>query len=187
MPEQSPVNDTALDNLEHRVAMLALRAGDRLGVRLPAFRVRTDLRGLAAGRCLIRRHRGVVQVTVRFNARVQGEAWLLADALAETAPHEVAHGAIAAWALQQGRRVRPHGPEWLALCRYLGGSGRTTHDLPLPRARRHREYEYRLDGGDSIWLGMVRHRRLQEGRARYFHRRRALAPHAHTGRWRYRE
>lgn len=187
MPEPLRVNKNALDSLAHQVAILAAGAGDHLAIRLPAFRVRADLRGLAAGRCLIRHQRGVTEVTIRFNARVLDEAWLLADALAETAPHEVAHAAIGVWARERGRRVRPHGTEWQALCRALGGSGRTTHDLPLQRARRHREYEYRLDGGDSIWLGSVRHRRLQEGRARYFHRRHPVVPGAHTGQWRYRE
>lgn len=187
MPEPSPVNDTALECLERRVALLATRAGERLGIRLPAFRVRADLHGLAAGRCRIRHRRGVTEVTIRFNARVLDEDWLLADALDETAPHEVAHAAIGVWAGERGRRPRPHGPEWRDLCRALGGSGRTTHDLVLQRARRHREYEYRLDGGDSVWLGSTRHRRLQEGRARYFHRRRPVVPGAHTGQWRYRE
>lgn len=177
----------AVEAIRQRVDQLWARAADRLGCRLPECRVRVDLEGLAAGRCLFTRGRGIPAVTLRFNARSLTEPWLLDDTLAETVPHEVAHGAIGVWAQQQRRRVRPHGPEWLALCRALGGSGRTTHELPLKRARRHREYEYRLDDGRCIWLGPVQHRRLQEGRARYFHRRLAVAPKAHTGRWRLRE
>lgn len=173
--------------IRQRVDELWARAADRLGCRLPECRVRVDLEGLAAGRCLVGYSGGAPAVVLRFNAKALTEAWLLEDTLAETVPHEVAHGAIGIWARQQRRRVRPHGPEWLDLCRALGGSGRTTHALPLRRARRHREYEYRLDDGRCIWLGPVQHRRLQGGRARYFHRRLAVVPKAHTGRWRYRQ
>lgn len=182
MLEPSRFNDTVLEYLERRVAMLATRAGERLGIRLPAFRVRADLRGLAAGRCQLRRQRGVIEVTIRFNARVLDETWLLDDALAETAPHEVAHGAIAVWAQHEGRLVQPHGPEWLALCRALGGSGRTTHKLHLKRARRHWEYEYRLAGGQAVWLGTLRHRRLQSGQALYYWRQQPVLAGDFTGR-----
>lgn len=188
MPEPANRNtDPVLAELEGRVAELTRRAADHLGVRLPAFEVRADLHGLAAGRAVVRGTRRTLDVTIRFNARVHDDPRLLENALAEIAPHEVAHGAIGVWARHRRRRVRPHGPEWLDLCRALGGSGRTTHTLPLERARRHREYEYRLEDGRCIWLGPVQHRRLQEERARYFHRRLAVIPGAHTGRWRYRK
>lgn len=177
----------AVGAIRQRVDQLWARAADRLGCRLPECRVRVDLKGLAAGRCLFTRGGGATTVTLRFNARSLTEPWLLDDTLAETVPHEVAHGAIGVWAGLRRRRVRPHGPEWLELCRALGGSGRTTHELPLNRARRHREYEYRLTDGRCIWLGPVQHRRLQEGRARYFHGRLAVVPNARTGRWQYRE
>ncbi len=177
----------AVKAIRQRVDQLWARAADWLGCRLPECRVRVDLVGLAAGRCLVGQSRGAPAVILRFNTRSLTESWLLDDTLSETVPHEVAHGAIGVWAMQQRRRVRPHGPEWLELCRALGGSGRTTHELPLKRARRHREYEYRLGDGPCIWLGPVQHRRLQEGRARYFHRRLAVDANAHTGRWRFRE
>lgn len=177
----------AFGAIRQRVDQLWARAADWLGCRLPECRVRVDLEGLAAGRCLFTRGRGIPAVTLRFNAGSLTQSWLLDDTLTETVPHEVAHGAIGVWAGQQRRRVRPHGPEWLELCRALGGSGCTTHQLPLKRARRHREYEYRLADGRCIWLGTVQHRRLQEGRARYFHGRLAVVPKAHTGRSRFRE
>lgn len=179
-PDEASI--AAVEAIRRRVDQLWARAADRLGCRLPECRVRVDLEGLAAGRCLFARGRGVPAVTLRFNARSLEESWLLDDTLAETVPHEVAHGAIGVWAEQQRRRVRPHGPEWLDLCRALGGSGRTTHELPLKRARRHREYEYRLADGDAVWLGSLRHRRLQNGQALYYWRQQPVLAGDFTGR-----
>lgn len=170
--------------LDSRVRSLRARAVTALGLVLPEIEVRTDLRGMAAGRCHITRAGRALEIKIRFNVLVLEEAWLLEDAWRETAPHEVAHAAIAAQAFRNGRRVRPHGPEWRALCLALGGSGRTTHALPLRRARRHREFEYRLPEGEHVWLGAVRHKRLQSGKARYYHRRRRIHPGAFTGRMR---
>lgn len=175
----------ALDQLEQRVRRLAARAAAELAVSLPVPVVRADLRGLAAGRCHLSVHGDRARVVIRFHERVLQEEWLLRLALSETAPHEVAHAAIGVWSLGRRKRVRPHGPEWRALCRALGGSGRTTHSLPLRRVRRRREYEYRLDGDRVIWLGAVRHGRLQSGRARYFHRDCPVEPGHHTGRARW--
>ncbi len=176
----------AIETLQRRVDELAREAARHLGLALPPITVRVDLRGLAAGRCHVHGPGPRPALEVRFNERILGDAGLFRDAWRETAPHEVAHAAVSAWARAARRRVRPHGPEWLALCRALGGSGATTHRLPLERARRHREFEYELDDGDRIWLGGVRHGRLQRGRARYFHRRRPVLASQFTGRQRLR-
>lgn len=170
--------------LDDRVRSLRVRAERELDLALPVIGVRTDLRGLAAGRCHIRRAGRTLAIEIRFNVLTLQEAWLLEDTWRETAPHEVAHAAIAVWALRIGRRVRPHGREWRSLCLALGGSGRTTHALPLERARRHREFEYRLADGEHAWLGAVRHKRLQSGNVGYFHRGRPIRPDAFTGRTR---
>lgn len=182
-----PAVDQTLENLKRRVADLARHAGAILGIPLPPFEVRADLRGVAAGKCHVHLRPRPPRVSIRFNVRVLEDRELLDNALAETAPHEVAHGAIGVWAYKCRRRVRPHGKEWLALCQALGGSGATTHRLPLKRARRHREYEYRLADGALVWLGAVRHRRLQAGRARYFYRRQPVPVAGFTGRERYRD
>lgn len=179
---QSP--DAIAERLQQRVDTLAREASRYLGHPLPAMTVRLDLRGLAAGRCHVRGRQP--DIVIRFNCRVMTDDDLFHDAWQETAPHEVAHAAVSAWALSNGRRVRPHGPEWLQLCRALGGSGDTTHRLPLQRARRHREFEYQLTDGERVWLGSVRHGRLQRGRARYYHRRRPVLASQFTGRQRLR-
>lgn len=168
--------------LERRVQSLSAQAESELGLSLPRIGVRTDLRGLAAGRCRIRRGGRGIRVEVRFNVRTLEDAWLLEDAWRETAPHEVAHAAIAVWAWLKGRRVQPHGREWRTLCLALGGSARTTHALPLQRARRRREFEYLMDDGERVWLGPTRHKRLQSGRASYRFRGRPVRSSAHTGR-----
>lgn len=168
--------------LAERVAALRLRAARHLSIPLPRFRIAFDLQGLAAGHCVIRPARGGPGVLIRFNARLLSDPALFRHAVAEVAPHEVAHGAVACLGRHGGRRLRAHGPEWRALCRLLGGSGDTTHRLPLPRARRQRQFEYRLPGGELVWLGAVRHRRLQEGRAHYWLRRQPIRARAHTGR-----
>lgn len=168
--------------LVERVTALRLHAAHLLSLPLPPFRVAFDLQGLAAGRCVIRPARGGPGVLIRFNARLLSDPALFRHALAEVAPHEVAHGAVACLGPHGGRPPRAHGPEWRALCGLLGGSGETTHRLPLPRARRQRQFEYRLPGGELVWLGAVRHRRLQEGRAQYWLRRQPIRARAHTGR-----
>lgn len=183
MPRTSkPQADHSLHALHRRVEDLRRVAARHLGLALPVFRVAADLHGRAAGHCRVCRGRVSLDVLIRFNRQVVEDERLRAHALSEIAPHEVAHAAMAWLAWKTGARLRSHGPEWRSLCVALGGSGDTTHDLPLPRARRHREYEYRLVDGTRVWLGGVRHRRLQSGHTRYAHRGAPIPRDAHTGR-----
>jgi predicted SprT family Zn-dependent metalloprotease len=47
----------------------------------------------------------------------------------DTVTHEAAH--VVAWhaALRNGRRIRPHGPEWRETHLAMGGNGKRCHDL----------------------------------------------------------
>jgi predicted SprT family Zn-dependent metalloprotease len=140
-----------------------------------------DLRGRAAGQC-----RSYLQSTARTlreamrdapgagnivaDIRLNMTAWEL-DAeqmLGETIPHEVAH-AVSMWkygpALGKG-----HGPLWQSVARSLGSTGDRCHALPLPKARRSREYIYRLPKGGEVVMGAQRHAKIMRGGA-YRHTR----------------
>lgn len=92
----------------------------------------------------------------------------LDDCLNDTVPHEVAH-------LVQ-KIIRPtakqaHGPEWKAICRYLGGSGKRCYTddqypgLELKRKTRNR-HTYNVNG-EIMMLGPVHHNRIQNGARSY--------------------
>lgn len=124
---------------------------------LPPIRVDFSLSGLAAGQARWSRNEAVI--------RLNRALFDLPDAetiIRETAAHEMAH--LCQFAAAPG--ARPHGRIWARYARALGASIARCHRLPLPRARRRREFRY-VAGGDDFWLGAVRHRRLQEGRANY--------------------
>lgn len=139
-------------------AVLA-RATDLYGTDLSATRLRFDLRGRAAGMAYyspmqIRYNLGIARLDPR-------------DFIRATVPHEVAH--LTAYGLYRGA-VRPHGPEWQAICRDLGGDGQRCHQHDAPAARQIQQFPYAC-GCQTVYLSIIRVNRMRRRRVRYFCRR----------------
>lgn len=122
----------------------------------PEVAVRCNLRGASAGQ--FRRHRDG-RLEIRYNlamARQQPK-----DFIAETVPHEVAH--LVAWLLF-GDRIKPHGPQWQSVMRYLGvAEPKRCHQFELAApARRQRRWHYRCDCREHQ-LSSTRHNRARRG------------------------
>lgn len=65
--------------------------------------------------------------------------------------HELAH--LVAFARADGRKIRPHGPEWRQACSDLGIPGeQRCHELPLPRRRQTPKHAYRCPGCQGLLL-----------------------------------
>ena len=121
--------------------------------------LRFDLRGRAAGMALY------VPMQIRYNliiASLDLEAFLKA-----TVPHEVAH--LAAYGLY-GSKVRPHGGEWQAICRDLGGDGRRCHQYDVPPVRQVRRFLYAC-ACQTVYLSIIRVNRMRSRHVRYFCKR----------------
>jgi len=110
------------------------RAGEALGQRFAEIPVLFDLTGRAAGMYRVSRGERVI----RYNPYIFAKA--LADNLANTVPHEVAHYVAD---LVYGRdHVRPHGAEWRRVMATLGADPGRTHaydlsGVPIRNQRRH--------------------------------------------------
>jgi SprT protein len=132
-----------------------------------------ELRGRAAG--MYRVHRG--RRMIRYNPYLF--ARYFSDNLANTVPHEVAH--YVTDILYGLRRVRPHGPEWQAVMRAFGVQPAVTcnYDLDGIPVRRQRRFSYRC-ACTTHSLSTVRHKRVQNGQARYSCRR-CQTPLSYTG------
>lgn len=177
-PGPAAVADWLAGTVRERVNELIRGHGGR---PLEVLDIAWDLRGRMAGQArLVRQRYGLVRLN-RQLFEYPGQRFL---ELRDTGLHEVAHLCVfSCWP-----DARPHGRRWRAIALALGARPRATHALPLSRARAVAEYAYRI--GDSVvWLGAVRHRRLQAGTARYRWRAAdgalVLEPGAFTGevRW----
>ncbi|MDA8787001.1 SprT-like domain-containing protein [Porticoccaceae bacterium] len=119
-----------------------------------------DLRGKCAGMYQVRRK----QRRIRYNP------WLFAkyyqDSLSDTVTHEVGHYIVDC--LYGSRRVKPHGPEWKSIMLDLGGIPRATGDYDLTGIpmRQYQRFDY-LCGCRAHQLTIMRHRKIQRGRASY--------------------
>jgi SprT protein len=138
---------------------LVARAEDLYAIDLSATRLRFDLRGRAAGMAYYS------PMQIRYNlgiARLDPQ-----DFISATVPHEVAH--LTAYGLYRSK-VRPHGPEWQAICRDLGGDGQRCHQYDVPSARQMRRFPYAC-GCQTVYLSIIRVNRMRQRRVRYFCRR----------------
>jgi SprT protein len=94
------------------LAVAAVRAAERracefYSIRLPEAQIDFSLRGRCAGQARV----GCGGTTLlRINLTLLTEN--LADFLAQTIPHEVAHLIVNWQARSRRKRPRPHGPEW---------------------------------------------------------------------------
>jgi SprT protein len=138
-----------------------------------AIPVTFDLRGRAAGMYRVRGDRR----SIRYNPYLFAKYF--ADSLSATVPHEVAH--YVTDILYGMRNVRPHGLEWRAVMRSLGGEPRATgrYDLAGVPVRRQGRFTYRC-GCTTHLLSACRHNRQRSGKARY-HCRLCGAPIVYQG------
>lgn len=152
-------------NEAQRKRLLALtrqwleRAETHWGRPLEPVEVRFDLKGAAAGQ-----YRFHPRPCIRYNAELaaqQFEAFC-----ARTPPHEVAHHVVARF--HEGRRVRPHGPEWQSVMRAFGLEPSRCHDFDLEgvTTRRQRRYRYRCACREHE-LSATRHNRMVRGERIY--------------------
>lgn len=149
----TPLADTALlaAALRRRTDALMAEAARLYAVDLSGWCVTLDLKGMAAGRVQLLMRR------VRYNLAIAAQAPELF--LSITVPHEVAHIVCH---LRHGRRARPHGPEWRAICLALGGTGERCHGFGAEPARRLRRYVYAC--GCRRWsLTSIRVHRIRRG------------------------
>lgn len=130
-----------------------------------------DLRGRSTGGTAL----GTRQL--RFNLD-----WYMADPvrfLRIVVPHEVAHIVDEALSPSQPKaiirmgRIRrvpqvSHGPQWVRICKALGGDGERTCNIAAEsgvkpmKARRTRQYRYLSEAGHEVWIGPTHHKKLQE-------------------------
>jgi SprT protein len=156
--EATPAFATAFGDAAHLEAALRARSGAVMddaarlfNVDLSGWRVFVDLKGMAAGQVQFRPRR------LRYNMAIAGQQPDIF--LSITIPHEVAHIVCH---LQHGHRVRPHGPEWRAICLALGGTGERCHHFDAQPARMLRRHDYAC--GCRRWsLTSIRVQRIRRG------------------------
>ncbi len=119
-----------------------------------------DLKGSSAGMFKVQRQ----------STRIRYNPWLFAKYFEEnisgTVPHEVAHYIVhCRYGLH---RVKPHGPEWLAVMTDFGADPSVTGDFDLTGipTRAQRRFRY-LCGCREHAVSTRRHNTVQRGRARY--------------------
>lgn len=122
-------------------------------VDLSKVGIRFDLKGRAAGQAC--RRGGMYYM--RYNMDVLQRE--LADTLNDTVPHEIAH--IVCY--MKPALGANHNYGWERVCRALGGSGASTHDLEVVHGKGH-TYEYITDRGHAVRLGDKHHAHVQSGR-----------------------
>jgi predicted SprT family Zn-dependent metalloprotease len=107
-----------------------------------------------------------------FNVEINVQAITIdwEDTFSDTIPHEVAH--IVTRYLH-GSKVKTHGPEWKRIAIALGSTGKRTHSMPLKNVRRRsrvpqRLYVYEGMNGMQMKLSIIRHNKLQSGKALWY-------------------
>lgn len=122
------------------------------------------LRGKAAGQFRYHKRYGkVFEPELRFNALLLEQNYL--EFLAQVVPHEVAH--FLAYTVF-GTGIKPHGKEWrLIMEGIFKCDARVTHEF-LVESKKGQTFEYRCHCENTKHqLGIIRHRRIMRGQARY--------------------
>ena len=160
----APIDEIARHLVLARTRHFFALAESLFDCHLPPLPVRFDLKGRSSGMYRVRGR----QREIRYNPWIF--AAHIADCLANTGPHEVAHYVVD---LRFGlRHVRPHGNEWKAVMTAFGASTRATSNLSLAGipGRRMQTFDYRC-GCTLHSIGIRRHRRVLRGQATYNCRR----------------
>lgn len=130
--------------------------------KMPAIRIRFDLRGKSAGMAgvasLNRYTKEITGPYLRFNVEAIRNNW--DDMVQQTIPHEVAH--LVAWCFP-ALGADNHNYQWQRIDRSLGGTGERCHRMKLTPARQTNRYRYVLASGQEISVGPKHHRALQMG------------------------
>ena len=155
-----PINNEQRSEVINATALCIAKAGQLYAREFPPLPVIFDLRGKCAG--MYRRdnkHR-----KIRYNP------WLFAKyyqrSLEQTVPHEVAHYITdCLWGIKS---VKPHGKEWKSVITALGGDPVATGDYSLDGipVRQYQRFAYQC-GCRTHQLTIIRHRRVQAGKATY--------------------
>lgn len=151
------------------------RAGNIYELPIETIPVSFDLKGRAAGMYRIQSR----QRSIRYNPFIFAKYFN--HNITTTVPHEVAH--YVADILYGMHRIKPHGIEWREIMLSLGVQPDVTghYDLEGIPVRRHRRFAYRCDCSTHR-LGIVRHNRVQQGKAVYYCKlcSTAIKPDQHT-------
>lgn len=89
--------------------------------------------------------------------------------LNDTIPHEVAHLVCSLNYYRMGRKIKPHGKEWKAVCMALGANpkSRAEHEdydrSLLVSKRKVKKFLYVLDNGKEVELTSIRHNKVMSG------------------------
>jgi len=147
--------------------------------KMPEMSLDWSLRGRTAGQ--VRFSPGKAQI--RLNLKLLDFPANGFHELYDTLAHELAH--VVASVISP--RSKPHGPVWQEIAVFFGAVPKASHQLPLAAVRRSREYRYQIGDDNEIWLGQLRHRRLQSGRSQYIDRLSGHLIHAQAfcGQWRW--
>jgi predicted SprT family Zn-dependent metalloprotease len=115
--------------------------------------VRYDLKGRTAGWAIGHR-------TIRLNTTaIYGDEAHFKDMVNDTIPHEIAHIVCH----RNPSLGRKHDYGWSAVCRALGGTGKSTHDMTTIEFARGRTYIYTSTTGKEYGVSERRHRSIQMG------------------------
>lgn len=155
-----PIDDQQRAEVRQATDACIGRAGALYGRNFGMLQVDFDLRGKCAGMYQIQRG----QRRIRYNP------WLFAkyysDSLSNTVTHEVAHYIVDC--LHGLRRVKPHGVEWRQVMMDLGAVPKATgsYDLTGIPTVHYQRFSYYC-GCRLHELTLIRHRKIQRGRAKY--------------------
>ncbi len=160
LPMIEPIDKTQQALVRQETLRYVRLASDLYGREFPSVPVDFDLKGGSAGMFRVRQH----------DARIRYNPWLFAkyfeDNFSGTVPHEVAHYIVHC---QYGlHRVKPHGPEWLAVMADFGADPSVTGDFDLAGipTRQQRRFRYQCLCREHQ-LTTRRHNTIQRGQARY--------------------
>ena len=139
-------------------------AESKFDVDLSDVAVQLNIRGYrTAGQAGWKKRSGITTYRLRFHPLAISKYYdhMVKDVI----PHEVAHMVC----YKNPSLGRNHNWGWKSVCRALGGSAERLHDMNLDEARLGRtstskKFEYRCENGETIVLGLGRHRSLQSGK-----------------------
>jgi len=155
-----PINEQQRHEVVAATRHCIAKASQLYGRDFALVQVDFDLRGKCAGMYQVRRQ----------GSRIRYNPWLFAkyyqDSINDTVPHEVAHYVVDC--LFGLRHVKPHGREWQQVISDLGGTPKATGSYSLEGipTRQYQRFDYAC-GCRSHQLTLVRHRKIQGGRAKY--------------------
>lgn len=140
------------------------------GVNLNSVVVNVNIKGYrTAGQAGWSRKGGIERFYLRFHPLAVSKYY--EEMVNIVIPHEVAHMVC----YKDPSRGQNHNLGWKRVCRMLGGNGVRTHNMDLDEARLGRsgkpskKFLYRCANGETVELGLGRHRSLRSGKVCSYH------------------